>query len=197
MIINNEILFIHIPHTGGRFVSYIISKNQNCRHDNFEKEFRGVDIEHLNIFDTNLKYVVSKMYKTFTIVRNPVDRFIGCLRDCGVLNLKAIKYMFENETNFFNTVNKLRESKTGNWFEPQINFVEYDTKIWKFENGLDETFRKWMFDNFNLNILAPIDTDLEFYKTKSNYNKMFILNEKQQQYIKNYYFLDYDIFDYQ
>ena len=104
--------------------------------------------------------------------------------------------MFVNETNFCNTVNRLRESKTSNWFEPQIDFIEHDTKIWRFEDGLEEEFRKWMMNNFNLELEKPTNNELKIYKEKSNYNDIFDLNEKQKQYIKNYYFLDYKIFNY-
>ena len=196
MIINNRVLFLHIPHTGGRFVSYNIQKNQNFIHHSFTREVKGVEIEHLNMFDSNYLYGSSKMFETFTIVRNPIDRFIGCLRHCNRLNLKSIKYMFENQTNFFNTVNKLRESKTSNWFEPQINFIEHDTKIWRFENGLEEKFRKWIMNNFKLKLEKPTDHELKIYKHKSDYNQVFDLKQKQKQYIKDYYFLDYKIFNY-
>jgi hypothetical protein len=196
MIINNKILFLHIPHTGGRFVSNNINKNQNCIHYNFQVLFKEIDIDHLNAFQNSCFLGSSRMFETFTIVRNPIDRFIGCLRNVNKLNLKAIKYMFENETNFFNTVNQLRESGTSNWFEPQINFTEYDTKIWRFEDGVEEEFRKWMMNTFNLELEKPTKDDLEMFKKKIYYNNVFDLNEEQKQYIKNYYFMDYKIFNY-
>ena len=204
MIIDNRVLFLHIPHTGGRFVSATINKNHNCVHHSFMREVEGIEIEHLNIFQSNSLYASSKMFKTFTIVRNPIDRFIGCLRHCNRVNSKSIQYMFENETNFFNTVYKLRKAKTDNWFEPQINFIEHDTKFWKFENGFKKEFEEWLINNFDLELPKIKKGEIEqnevlnfLEKSKSNYKHEVILNETQKQYIKNYYFLDCKIFNYE
>lgn len=196
MIIDNRVLFLHIPHTGGRFVSATISKNHYCIHHSFMREFEGIEIEHLNIFQSNSLYSSSKMFKTFTIVRNPINRFIGCLRHCNRVNSKSIQYMFENETNFFNTVNKLRKSESSNFFEPQIDFIEKDTLVWKFEDGFNEEFKKYLLNNFNIKFEISNDILLEEYKKPSNYNYVLDLNESQKQYIKDYYFLDYKIFNY-
>ena len=56
-------------------------------------------------------------------------------------------------------------------------------------------FFKWLLDNFNLKI---IDKDYESvkFKIKNIYMNNFVLNEKQKQYIKNYYYQDYKVLNY-
>ena len=204
MIIDYKIQFLHIPRTGGRFLNFLLPKKYPCMHNNFDHYFKNCNIPHIDIIQSNSLFASSKMFKTFTVVRNPVTRFMSCLKNSNKVNENSIKTMFENETNFFNTVYKLRESKTDNWFEPQINFIEHDTKIWKFENGFKKEFSEWLINNFNLELPKIKKNEIEkneienfLEKSESNYKHEVLLNEEQKQYIKNYYFLDYKIFNYE
>jgi len=204
MIIDYKTQFLHIPRTGGRFLSFLLIKKYSCMPANFDRDFKDCSICHVDIIQSNSLYASSKMFKTFTIVRNPVTRFISCLKNCNKVNENSIKNMFENETNFFNTVYKLRKAKTDNWFEPQINFIEHDTKFWKFENGFKKEFEEWLINNFDLELPKIKKGEIEqnevlnfLEKSKSNYKHEVILNETQKQYIKNYYFLDCKIFNYE
>ena len=197
MIIDHRIKFLHIPHTGGRFLSYNFDKNFICTHTNFQHRFKNCEVPHLNAFESDCFFPSSRIFKTFTVVRNPLDKFISCLKDFSKVNQNLIKYMFENKTNFFNILNHLREDKTNNnWFEPQINFIEHDTKIWKFENGFDEKFNEWLLNNLNIKIKKFEENKIEDFASSYQAPIDINLNDQQKQYIKDYYFLDYKIFNY-
>ena len=197
MIIDHRIKFLHIPHTGGRFLSYNFDKNFICTHANFQHRFKNCEVPHLNAFESDCFFPSSRIFKTFTVVRNPLDKFISCLKDFSKVNQNLIKYMFENKTNFFNILNHLREDKTNNnWFEPQINFIEHDTKIWKFEDGFDKKFNKWMLNNLNIKMEELQDDELKNAKFPGYPSRKINLNNREKQYIKNYYFLDYKILKY-
>tara|TARA_R100001086_G_scaffold230842_1_gene151250 strand:+ start:331 stop:924 length:594 start_codon:yes stop_codon:yes gene_type:complete len=197
MIINHNILFIHIPRTGGRFLSYLFRNSGHfCYNDCFVKEYDGVEVAHLNSLQTNNYYPLSTMFKKFTIVRDPIDKFISALQTGLLINDFLVQKMFENESNFFNIVNNLRKNKMQNWFEPQVNFIEYNTKIWKFEKGLDKKFFNWVDNNFNLTLNSPDSKTINKYKHVET-NKLNIdLNNKQKKYIENYYYQDYKMLNY-
>ena len=196
MIINNAIQFRHIPRTGGRFLyNLFLKNNQKCVDHNFDMSFNNVEIPHLNALQTNCFYL--KMFDNFTVVRNPLDRFISCLATSNTVDKKLIKKMFENKTNFFTTVNKLRQqSITNNWFESQINFIEHNTKIWKFENGFGKEFFKFIDENFAIKLDMTKDYSAEKFKDRYIDRNIIQLNEEQKGYVKNYYFLDYKILNY-
>ena len=198
MIINYKVQFLHIPRTGGTFLSFLFSQKYLCDHTNFDEFFKDCSVPHLNMVQSNSFFCSSKIFKTFTVVRNPVTRFISCLKNTNKINKRYVKYMFENETNFFNTMYKLRKSKTDNFFEPQINFIENDTKIWKFENGFEKEFNAWLVNNLDIELPKVSENEIKNFlkKNNSNYKFDFTLNEEQIQYIKNYYFLDYKILGY-
>tara|TARA_Y100000114_G_scaffold74151_1_gene67986 strand:+ start:291 stop:890 length:600 start_codon:yes stop_codon:yes gene_type:complete len=198
MIINNEVKFMHIPRTGGRYLSYLFKYNGHfCYGDNFVIKHNNIDLPHLTALESRNFYIGS-IFKKFTIVRNPLNRFISCLKNDSANNNEGIKYMFKNEKNFILTIDSFRQQKANNnWFEPQINFIDKDTKIWRFEDGLGVEFFKFIKDNFNIELDPNKEYDAEEFTNKSVYTNTVELNEEQKQYIKNYYFLDYKIFNYE
>ena len=195
MIINKEIQFIHIPRTGGRYLNYVLTQNNHHYiHDDYSRTFKNIEIPHLS-YPENLNFHYHTFSKRFTIVRNPVDKFISALRDFNAINEEKIDSIFKNQDSFDEFVNNARVVDFANWFLPQINFIDHKTKLWKFEDKLENNFFKWLLDNFNLKI---IDKDYESikFKIKNIYMNKFVLNEKQKQYIKNYYYQDYKILNY-
>ena len=86
-------------------------------------------------------------------------------------------------------LNNLIFNDDSNWYLPQINFINYDTKIYKYENGLGTQFIKWLEENFNFKI--------EKYDSRPYENIYEInLSDKQKQFVKNYYYKDYKILNY-
>ena len=51
-------------------------------------------------------------------------------------------------------------------------------------------------DNFNLKLYKFNENELKKFKEEKYFKNEINLNEKQKQYIKNYYYLDYKILDY-
>jgi hypothetical protein len=195
MIIDNRVLFLHIPRTGGRFLSYNFQKHYYCTSWNFKEKWFNKEVPHLNMIENNAYYVSTRMYDTFTIVRNPIDRFMSAICYTNRVNKKCLSYMFENETSFFKTVNDLRlNNSLSNWFEPQVNFIDYDTHIWKYENGFKTEFNQWLQSTVNLT-LHPI-SEAEQQSLRSKTPSVLDLTDTQKQYIQNYYFLDFKTFDY-
>ena len=198
MIINTRVKFMHIPHTGGRYLQYLFKYNEHfCHGDNFKIKHNNIDVPHLTALEDRSFYKHSKFEK-FTVVRNPVNKFIACLKNNIQSNNEGIKHMFENERNFILMVDSLRkENNSNNWYEPQISFIDKDTKIWKFEDGFGINFFNFIENNFNIKLDPNKEYDTESFTKTEVYRNTVELNEEQKQYIKNYYFLDYKIFNYE
>ena len=195
MIINKQIQFIHIPRTGGRYLTHLLYENNHyCTDNNYIHTFKDIETPHLS-YPENVYFYYYTFSKRFSIVRNPVDRFISALRDLNKINEEKIDSIFKNQDSFDEFVNSARSIDSSNRFLPQINFIDHKTKLWKFEDKLENNFFKWLLDNFNLKI---IDKDYESvkFKIKNIYMNNFVLNEKQKQYIKNYYYQDYKVLNY-
>tara|TARA_Y100001937_G_scaffold33044_1_gene47118 strand:+ start:565 stop:1164 length:600 start_codon:yes stop_codon:yes gene_type:complete len=198
MVINNNVKFMHIPHTGGRYLSYVFKYNGHfCYGDNFQIKHNNIDLPHLTALESRSFYKGS-IFKKFTIVRNPLSRFIACLMNDSANNNEGIEHMFKNERNFISTVDSFRHQKANNnWFEPQINFIDKDTKIWRFENGFGIEFFKFIGDNFNIELDPNKEYNSYKFTNKNVYRNTVKLNEEQKQWVKNYYFLDYKILNYE
>jgi hypothetical protein len=114
------------------------------------------------------------------------------IKSTWVFNEQKIEQMFQNQSYFNETLNNFCLNDQSNFFVPQINFIDYDTKIWKFENGFNIDFTKWIKENFNLelNILAKKTNYIN-----PNLNELY-LNNKQINYVKNFYYKDYKLLDY-
>lgn len=196
MLINKNIYYVHIPRTGGRYISKIISDNYLCEYYNFDEGrlFKDKEVPHLTYpeYEEFLNYM---SLKKFTVVRDPINRFISSLANSKFEN--QIETILKNQESFdkFISYSITDKQNIGNWFLPQINFIDYKTKIWKFENGLDENFFKWLDNNFNL-LIKHKNISPNFFINKIDYKFKVDLTNKQKEYIKNYYYQDYKILDY-
>jgi hypothetical protein len=191
MIINQKIYFIHVPRTGGRFIrDSLIKNNYNVQLYFYNVFYKGKEIPHLTYpeYEQFLNYTP---LKNFAIVREPVDRFISMIKHGVTFNEEKINKMFRTEEDFNQTINREILTSSSNWFVPQINFINYHTKIWKFEDGFGKKWIEWMMNNFEIKILEfPI-------KQQDNYVvDNFSLNKEKIQYIKNYYYKDYKLLNY-
>ena len=190
MLINNNIYFVHIPRTGGRFITDLFKINKHhVRLDSFIF-WKGQEVPHLTYphYEIFLNFLECQK---FTIVRNPVDRFVSAINDYYILNEKTIEKMFMNQETFNMYINNyIVNENNGNWFVPQINFLNYDVKIYRFEDGFEENLFKWIFDNLNIKINTTM---------MNNYNskiKNIDLTNKQKQFVENYYYKDFKILNY-
>jgi hypothetical protein len=192
MVIDNRINFIHIPRTGGRFLHESLSlNNYHLTHIDFNKSFKEKEVPHLT-YPEYEQHTYYRYPEKFCIVRDPVDRFISMISDTWMVDEKKIDKMFKDQTYFNEVIDHISLHNVGNWFVPQINFINHKTKIWRFEDKLDSKFINWLTDNFNIKIIIKAD---KVKWINSNTNKI-TLNDKQVGYIKDYYYKDYKILNY-
>jgi len=194
MLINNKVYFIHIPRTAGRFLFNLLElNNQTIEVSDFSILFRGKESPHLT-YPEHCLYTNHRSLERFCIVRDPVDRFISMIKGSWLFDQEKIDKMFSSQSYFDETVSNLCLNVDGNWFIPQINFIDYKTKIWRFEDNLDNKFFDWLWYNFNIKIIKFNDKH-NAKVGESNRNDV-ILNSKQIGYIKDYYYKDYKILNY-
>jgi hypothetical protein len=196
---NNPIFFIHIPRTGGRYLRELFIKNKFIvnfwKHNEY---FYNKEIPHLN-FPYYLKFSNNGIIPQFTIVRNPITRFISLLsssikKDNIKINIEEV---LNDETLLFNFLNKqiLETNFKTNWFLPQYFFINPKCKIWKYENGFNLNFFTWLKKEFKIKIENKKIIETNFKTDYDNYKKIKI-SKKTNFYLKKYYQLDYKIFNY-
>ena len=145
-----RIFFAHIPRTAGRVVEANLSQNDfkwdDVHLDNGKgimSIVNGFEIAHYHR-DHYLKYLDVKDIPHFSIVRNPIDRFISASiylkRFCGEDVQKGV----EDRRAFLHVLKSIPYRQSINWFRPQIDFLRSDTHIWKFEDGFGEDFVSWL-----------------------------------------------------
>lgn len=184
MLINKNIYFVHIPRTGGRFIKNLFKINNYQVYLNEFHHWNNKEVPHLTYPDYEI-YLNFLSCDKFSIVRNPIDRFVSAINSDAKLNSITIDKMLTNQENFNMYINNLIYNDDANWYAPQINFINYDTKIYKYENGLNTNFIKWVSDNFNLSLsILP-----NYVKSE----KKIDLTHKQKEYVENYYYKDFKI----
>jgi len=192
---NVEIFFVHIPRTAGRYVSNLFINNnfKSIQLDSYEK-YNGIEERHLHhdllkCFD---KYNKSKK---FTIIRNPLERFISSVTiDMGLnKNHKSFDFsLIENIIEYVD-LNKSRYSFHNNWFRSQHEFISKDCKIWRYEDGFGDSFVKFIKNSFNIKI------ELCEVNWKHSYDDVFEkinITQEIKKAIKKIYSEDYRIFNY-
>ena len=138
-------LFVHIPRTAGRCLE------ENFLDNGFEPEQKiwdtldGIEIAH---FDRSLyeKHFDINDIPHFTIVRNPIDRFISCSIFLKRMYGDDIQEAMEDPIMFHSMLDNFPLTEAVNWFRPQMDFLTDDTNIWKFEDGFGDDFSEWMSD---------------------------------------------------
>ena len=192
MIINRNIYFVHIPRTAGRFIRNTLIQNGHnvIQYGSYESHYRGKETLHLTYPEYH-DFLNNYALKKFSVVREPVDRFISMITKNWMFNKEKIDKMFRSQEDFDQTISNEILNNPSNFFVPQVNFVDYNTKIWKFEDNFKDEFVEWMMYNFNIKIdkLGSSDEGVEMNK--------IILNKEKIKYIQNYYYKDYKLFNYE
>ena len=145
-----RVFFAHIPRTAGRFVEANLSKNDfkwdDVHLDNGKgimSIVNGFEVAHYHR-DHYMKYLDVKDIPHFSIVRNPIDRFISASiyikRFCGDKAQEGV----EDKNSFLYVLKSIPHRQSINWYRPQIDFLRSDTHIWKFEDGFGEDFVSWL-----------------------------------------------------
>ena len=137
-------LFVHIPRTAGRFLE------ENFKENGFEpeqilwKSVDGIEIAHFHN-ELYLKHFDDLgSIPHFTIVRNPIDRFMSCSIFLTRMYGEDIQDMMEDPMMFSSMLENFPLTQAVNWFRPQMDFITDDTNIWKFEDGFGSDFDEWL-----------------------------------------------------
>ena len=204
---------IHIPRTGGRYVRDLLKRNGFTVDGwNFTERHKetGVEIPHLQykyLKDLNLDCDL------FSVIRNPIDRFKATMSNTSYFaEYEETKYfkrpdIFLNEiTSYQDFIEKIEYRNTHlrcNSFINQTDFINDNTKLYKFENGFEDNFINWFNNNFNTNIVKKdIMTLLAVPLTKDRSmknsfdNKITVeLSSKILDYVNRYYEKDMELWE--
>jgi len=208
---NNLIHFIHIPRTAGRWnTTLLLDSGYNFLIDGGAL-VDGKMVYHLT-YDSAKKYYLPRFWteNSFTIVRNPIDRFISSLyiflnltkinslnllEDIDyffwVMNCKPLYVELEDQTNsaFKYYVDGILNTHS-NWWVPQTDFISKNTKVWRYEDGFGNNYIEWLNDEVKLSVdssnLHNIHYDKKIYD-----NKKHTISDKIKANIFEYYKLDY------
>ena len=145
-----RVFFAHIPRTAGRFIEANLSQNDfkwdDAHLDNGKgimSIVNGFEIAHYHR-DHYMKYLDIKDIPHFSIVRNPIDRFISASiyikRFCGDKAQQGV----EDKNSFLYVLKSIPHRQSINWYRPQIDFLRSDTHVWKFEDGFGDDFVSWL-----------------------------------------------------
>ena len=171
-----RVFFAHIPRTAGRFVEANLSQNDfkwdDVHLDNGKgimSIVNGFEIAHYHR-DHYLKYLDVKDIPHFSIVRNPIDRFISASiyikRFCGDKAQEGV----EDKNSFLYVLKSIPYRQSINWYRPQIDFLRSDTHIWKFEDGFGEDFVSWLSGIVGIDL--EFTDDVEYAVAPDEGNKL-------------------------
>ena len=207
-LIKKFIYSIHIPRTGGRFIRSIIKNDKNYLtfFTSYNDFYKNIEIPHLTyphyldldkffINYDNLNKPRIASIEHFTVVRNPFDKFKSEMKSF----LKSEKDLSDlinlNKNELENLINENIQITTNNWIVPQSLFISPQTKIWKFENGFNVEFVRWIKEQFDFDIT---DINVKYEKSSYDTNKLNLNSlEKIKPFIEEIYKEDYDRFGYQ
>ena len=168
-------LFVHIPRTAGRFFEQNLMKGNDFVWDDdveIDRQYKSIDGVELAHFHREYyeKYLDVKDIPHFSIVRNPIDRFISASiyikRFCGDKAQEGV----EDKNSFLYVLKSIPHRQSLNWFRPQIDFLRSDTHIWKFEDGFGEDFVSWLSGIVGIDL--EFTDDVEYAVAPDEGNKL-------------------------
>ena len=195
MPIFGDILFIHIPKTGGTSVEQYLSKkydiplNMNCVFS--MTPYKGLYPQHYTYMEVlarkdELKIAITDTTKILTIVRNPYDRFIASLIYNGKLKKDT------PPEDIYNIVKKIFSVKnTEVHFLPQYKFIAKD-------GILLENIIILKTEELNEGMHKNGWTDFNIHANKGNYRPRYdtILDNRSIELVREFYKKDFEYFNY-
>ena len=182
-------LFIHIPRTAGRFLE------ENFKENGFEaeqilwKSVDGIEVAHFHN-ELYLKHFDDLgSIPHFTIVRNPVDRFISCSIFLTRMYGEDIQEAMEDPMMFGSMLQNFPLTQAVNWFRPQIDFLTDETNIWKFEDGFGTDFDEWLSEIIGVEYTTK---DVPYEKLAYGETKKLEKTDKLVNNIMSLYRKDYE-----
>jgi hypothetical protein len=179
-----NILFIHIPKTAGSSIIDVVKKNCHEIKDHYPEFF---DNHNININKLNIQSISNyKMYKSFTVVRNPYDRIVSA-------------YNYLKHLKIFNSPDKksqklLEKYNTFELFIENLNILKYQ---------IVHIVPQYLFitdDNLNIlvdnivkfeNLQIEIENFDPIFKNLKHINKSFGNKDILTNEIKNIIYLEY------
>lgn len=197
VVVEQNILFIHIPKTGGQSITVYLLENNNQPTNNLNNskfglvnnnnlKLKGPQHYHHMFLKEYEKIYKLKNYFIFSVVRNPFDRFVSAFYYSNFYK----KYNYVDMIDIIPTLEKNKKLDLYRMFCPQYKFFEGKSKIDK------------IFKTENLNESFDFINNKFQYKSKKDYfinvrkNTRKPLDEKTKNFIKNYYKDDFDKFGY-
>ena len=204
--LKDELYFSHIPRTGGRYVGKLIYSNGWSPITHESVYFQMKEIMHLTYNEALHFYKLQKLPNNFSIIRNPVSRFVSASKLISDLpgfdkldskdyfnyfmNKQGVRYTFPKTK--YNILFNGVKNFNNNWFVFQKNFINSDTKLWKFENGFETKFFKWLSNNV---CYMKLTEDTSYNKSAYDYNKTIVLNKELKNNIMDFYKADMDLWE--
>lgn len=168
---NNNIIFIHIPKTGGSSINKYFF-NQNLVFNT--GKHRGIKYYKDNNFDLSKFYI-------FTVVRHPYSRMVSYYKYIEQILHKKMDMSFSDWIK-----NPIGDKKF--LFRPQYQWVDESVKIFKFEDGIpniiDQVKRDTQFD---------CDRKIKHINKTKNHIELSVEDKKN---IYQKYYLDFQKFNY-
>ena len=191
-----RVFFAHIPRTAGRFVEANLLLNGFEWVEKHLDTGRGTmsivnDIEiahyHRDHYQKYLK--IEKDTPQFTIVRNPITRFMSAswyFKRYG----DFIQSDLEDPEMFRDIFYGIPFAITRHWYRPQVDFLNDQTKIWKFEYGLGQEFISWLSSIVGVNL--KLYENVDYYKVSDEGNKL-VRTQRLEDNIREVYRKDFEV----
>ena len=172
-----RVFFAHIPRTAGRFIEENLKNNDCIIEQDIWKSVEGIEVAHFHreYYD---KYLDVEGIPHFSVIRNPINRFIG-----ASIYIKRMygdcQELMEDPLLFFSMLENFPLTESANWYRPQIDFLRSDTQVWKFEDGFGEDFVSWLSGIVGVDL--EFNEDIEYSISSDEGNKL----EKTPKLIDN------------
>jgi hypothetical protein len=189
----NKIFFVHIPRTGGRYVTNLFMRNGFdflfCDEFSF---FKGINQRHLH--HNYLKnFSVYKNNKKLAIIRDPLNRFISAASVDMDTNRDKHKFKLNTVDNVIEYIKFQQErySYSTNWFRPQHEFISDDCFIWRYEDSFKKNFNNFIYKNFKVDLI--VDEKISPWKVYYDYCPKIKITKVIEKAVKMVYEKDYQI----
>lgn len=199
-----NVLFIHIPKTGGSTIETVF-KNSGFQIQYLDgkvgrhtvNHLRKCTPQHMHADMLENMFWMQNFDMAFMIVRDPVSRFKS-------------EYIWRNRKNFTGTDSKavskwadrsFSEYESNkfiydNHFRPQTEFYTPGAEVYRFEDGLQNVVNK-LNDRHNLSLETEIPKLKDAKKRTGFSSSDVVVTPEIDKKIKDFYRKDYEMFDYQ
>lgn len=197
-----NVLFVHIPKTGGTTIEYLVRDagwelsffyDGSGAYSRFPLVPCTPQHMHLEALDRYVDW--SKISRAFTVVRNPVTRFVSefFFQKPRFIQAKIIeKQDFERWA--FRSLDRIRDDPFcfDNHLRPQSEFVRDGIRAFRFEDGLEAPLREIFPRDFGALEAAPQYRQAKTDKTPLEVPKR-VLRAIQDLYLEDFHNFGYNL----